>query len=244
MNYRCNYYQTTRAIFEENSIFNLLKIEPKKVLKSLVYMCQMETLTKVSLFVGVSQNTLTKLKSLIVLKIRQYFETYPIKLGGPGVIVHVDETMLTHTVRAHRGRSPRTQVWALTMVDTSFTPSRGFIKIVSSKDAQTLLPIINNVVRAGSIIHTDEWAAYRQLGADGRYEHRTLVHKYNFVDPQTGVHTQNVESFNNKLKYFIKQAKGVAHDKRLEFVDFFLFIDLHKERAFERIVELLKICDS
>ncbi|KAG0438952.1 hypothetical protein DMUE_2772 [Dictyocoela muelleri] len=38
------------------------------------------------------------------------------------------------------------------------------------------------------------------------YIHGSVCHKYHF-DPETVIHTQNVESFNNEIKYEIKKKK-------------------------------------
>ena len=35
------------------------------------------------------------------------------------------------------------------------------------------------------IIQTDEWRAYNEISKAGCYEHKKVVHKYNFVDPGT-----------------------------------------------------------
>ena len=47
--------------------------------------------------------------------------------------------------------------------------------------------------------------------------HRTVVHRDNFVDPLTGIHTQEVESAWSRLKYYIKREKGI---RALELQDF------------------------
>ena len=41
--------------------------------------------------------------------------------------------------------------------------------------------------------------------------HRVVVHAANFVDPVTGVHTQEVESAWSRLKYKVKMRKGVRN---------------------------------
>ena len=47
--------------------------------------------------------------------------------------------------------------------------------------------------------------------------HRTVVHKDNFVDPISGVHTQQVESAWSQLKYHVKREKGI---RRADIHDF------------------------
>ena len=61
------------------------------------------------------------------------------------------------------------------------------------RDAATLLPIIVTNVRPGTIVYSDEWAAYSQLSATAGAVHRTVNHSLHFVDPDTGTHTQGVE---------------------------------------------------
>jgi transposase-like protein len=79
---------------------------------------------------------------------------------------------------------------------------------------ETMIPIIKKVVRAGTTIHTDEWKTYNPLTASEDFKHKKITHRYNFVDPITGVHTQNVESFNNKIKKDIKAQMGVRSSHR------------------------------
>ena len=61
------------------------------------------------------------------------------------------------------------------------------------RDAATLLPIIANHVKPGSIVYSDEWSAYNQLSATTGHIHRTVNHSLCFVDPATGAHPQGVE---------------------------------------------------
>ena len=70
------------------------------------------------------------------------------------------------------------------------------------------LPIIQRKVQLGSILHTDEWAAYRQLQRRLGLHNRAVNHSLHFVDPATGVHTQHAESNWCTAKDKFKRMKG------------------------------------
>jgi len=58
-------------------------------------------------------------------------------------------------------------------------------------DCQTLLPIIEREVEIGTTIHSDQWRAYSSLKDHG-FIHQTVNHSENFIDPNTGAHTQTI----------------------------------------------------
>lgn len=70
-------------------------------------------------------------------------------------------------------------------------------------------------------MYTDDWAAYR--GMTGRINnvaaHRIVVHAQNFVDPVTGVHTQEVESCWNNLKLGQKVRRGIRREDLQSYLD-------------------------
>ena len=81
--------------------------------------------------------------------------------------------------------------------------------IVHQQDAATLLSIINTHTAQGMIIHSDMWAAYRRVQQlPPVAAHRTVNHSRHFVDPVTGVHTQNIGSYWNRVKTKLKRMKG------------------------------------
>ncbi|KCZ81799.1 hypothetical protein H312_00696, partial [Anncaliia algerae PRA339] len=53
-------------------------------------------------------------------KIHAYYNIYPVKLGGLGNIVHVDETKLNFNVKSHQSYGPIDPCWAIVITDTSF----------------------------------------------------------------------------------------------------------------------------
>ena len=64
--------------------------------------------------------------------------------------------------------------------------------VVEDRSADTLIPIIQRFIRPGTLTISDEWRAYSTLSSLG-YQHQTVNHSHNFVNPTTGTHTNSVE---------------------------------------------------
>ena len=104
---------------------------------------------------------------------------------------------------------------------------------VDRQDSATLLPIISNVVAAGSIVHSDEWSAIQsQLGLT----HRTVNHSIEFVTP-SGVHTNNVESYWNRAKMKIKAMRGCTKEQLSSYLDEFMWKERHGRTPFHNMLQ-------
>ena len=68
-------------------------------------------------------------------------------------------------IQHHRGRPPSREMWLFGMVDTSHQPALGYMRIVQDRTAATLLPIIQQHVAQGTVVHSDEWRSYSQVAA-------------------------------------------------------------------------------
>jgi len=64
--------------------------------------------------------------------------------------------------------------------------------VVEKRNSGTLIPVIRTQCERGSVIHSDEWPAYSSLTQEG-YVQETVNHQHNYVDPDTGAHTQTIE---------------------------------------------------
>jgi transposase-like protein len=101
------------------------------------------------------------------------------------------------------------------VITSEYQPARGYYTVVHRRNRANLLPILRQCLKPGSIVHTDDWGAYDQLE---RYlpqhvaRHRVVNHTLNFVDPVTGVHTQDIESKWNQLKQKLKERRGINRD--------------------------------
>ena len=104
------------------------------------------------------------------------------------------------------GRMSEHQVWVFGIVDTSYVTTRRYIEIVAQKDKATLFDIVRRICLPGTIIHSDQWAEYKDITGLS-FKHYTVNHSLNFVNPDNGVHTQHIESYWNKNKIYIKKIK-------------------------------------
>ena len=68
-----------------------------------------------------------------------------------------------------------------------------FLVPVERRDKDTLLLIIRAHILPGTRVMSDMWKAYDCLQDEG-YVHLTENHSLNFVDPDTGAHTQGIEN--------------------------------------------------
>lgn len=122
-------------------------------------------------------------------------------IGGDGIIVEIDETKLG-TRKYNRGHRVD-GVWVVGGIE-KIVEGKIFIAKVEDRSQRSLLKLILEHVRPGSIIHTDMWKGYNGLDRCTRYEHLTVNHSENFKDPHTGVHTNTIEGTWNGLKMQIK----------------------------------------
>ena len=83
------------------------------------------------------------------------------KIGGNGVIVEVDETLLGHR-KYHKGHAVE-GAWTMTGIERT-VERRIFVVVVESRDAETIRKVISDHVHENSIVYTDGWKGY--IGID------------------------------------------------------------------------------
>ena len=126
------------------------------------------------------------------------------------------------------------------MADTSHTPALGFMQVVDSRDAATLLPIIAAHVVPGTEVHSDLWRAYNGVSSlPGIAGHSTVNHSLHFVDPVTGTHTQNIESYWSRTKKKLKQMKGCHKHQLPSYLDEFMWRERHACDSFIAFYKIL-----
>ena len=96
----------------------------------------------------------------------------------------------------------------------------------------TLLPIIQHHVAPGTVVWSDEWAAYNHVASLPNVStHDVVNHSVEFVSP-SGVHTQNVESYWNRIKIKLKRMRGCHEQQLARYLDeFIMYRERHRRTA-------------
>ena len=110
--------------------------------------------------------------------------------------------------------------WIIGMVDMQTNEIRFEILPGNQRDMGTLMSAIEKHVLPQFTIMTDQWLGYLNLSRpqtpnDTWYNHLTVNHTYNFVDPLTGANTQMIESNWRALKK--RLCRGGVHKNLLAF---------------------------
>ena len=126
------------------------------------------------------------------------------------------------------------------MVDTSHTPALGYVQIVNQRNAATLLSIIQAHIAPGTVVHSDEWAAYNHVATlPNVASNSTVNHSITFINPVTGTHTENIESYWSRIKTKFKRMKGCHANQLPSYLDEFMWRERHgatRRVAFQNIM--------
>lgn len=157
----------------------------------------------------------------------------PVQLGGVGKVVEIDESKWGRKQKNHVGRVAAYSQWIFGLIERG--TGRVVLLTVRTRKASELIPKITKAVLPGTIIISDEWAAYRSLPQHG-FIHQTVNHSQNFVNPVTGAHTQTIEGFWGNAKQMFKCMRGSTATQLPAHLDEIVFRWNNKDRD---IFELL-----
>ena len=139
--------------------------------------------------VNVAETTVRKIYSELRRQMAEDIKTKP-KIGGADTIVEIDEAKFGKQ-KYNRGRLVEGS-WILGGIQRHSDDCFLAICPRNKRDAATLVPIIQQYVKQGTTIITDKWKGYINLASYG-YVHLDVNHSKNFVNPETGAHTNTIE---------------------------------------------------
>ena len=169
------------------------------------------------------------------------------KLGGYGKIVEFDESFFPGKPKYNRGRRlyedgwEESEKWVFGMTERGSLDAVA-IQVPASRSRKVLLPIIQQHCNVGTIFCSDSWKAYNKLEQHLDLEdilHYPVNHSTNYVDPDTGAHTQTIEGFWRQCKVWLPNF-GLKPRYLGIYIGSFCWYRYCKQRDLDMFVQLLQ----
>ena len=188
------------------------------------------------LLTGHSPNTISKFYKHFRDLVTSSLDEEDQMIGGPGVIVEVDETKLGKR-KYHRGHRVD-GVWVLVGIERT-EARKVFLVPVEDRTALTLTNLISKHVHPESILYTDCWKGYSSIQNNLGIEHHTVNHSLYFKDPVSGVCTNTVEGLNSGLKGRIPKRNRTKNEVD-GFLAEYIWRRKHADKLWDALMEALK----
>ena len=169
---------------------------------------------------------------------------YPLKIGGCGDIVEIDESMCGKLKYGKGDGRKRRRQWIFGGL--SRTSGRFFMTPCpdNKRTRKSLWPIIQANIVEGTTIHSDGWRCYRRL-SELNYNHRWINHDLHYVDPtDPTLHTNGIEGLWGKFKRWLPSSGKYNLEEYMELFQWMERKKIEKEDPFWALVELVKADNS
>lgn len=226
-----------RVSVRKDSFFDKSKISLQDWVRSMYCWSSEMSEKDLSACLNVSRKTAVDMYSFFREVVVVDTDNDPIQIGGPGITVQVGDLCLSES-KFHKEKGQKTALWIFGIVNTSITPAIGYVEVIERRDQVTYLQIIEKIVKPGTIIFTDDWLAYRNLINNPNYSHVTVNYPFHFVDPRSGILTQNIESYLGKIKAKVQGMRGCKRDFLTAYLKQFMWMERNK------VDRVLKLCDA
>lgn len=227
----CNYYQSVKT----GTWFQFSNLPLSTVCKFIAHFLWIPVprYTYISEDLLLSSRTVVDWSSFCRELCVYWCENYSEKIGGPDKIVEIDEAKFGKR-KYNRGRLIKGK-WVFGGYERG--SKKIFIMPVEDRTADTLLTCIQQWILPGTKIMSDKWKAYDCLTNAG-FNHLTVNHSINFVDPDTGAHTQSIERTWREVRSNISKY-GTRESHLISYLAEYMFKRAHPLQ--ERIYEFFKI---
>ncbi|XP_055076885.2 uncharacterized protein [Misgurnus anguillicaudatus] len=225
---RRNTHRRVRLCIRNRSLFNNSRIPLVKWMEYIYRFSQGLQLRQIDFMedcVAKTSTTLSRMNKLLrkvcIKALRKLKSRTGLRVGGKSreKFVAIDESKFAHKRKFNRGRLSTTwqrrKGWVFGMMEVKGARCLPLLKMVKDRSRNTLMPIITKHIRRGSTVYSDNWRAYLNALRPLGYKHLTVNHSENFVDPQTGCHTQHIERAWLAIKAQVSRFRGNKTTKLL-----------------------------
>ena len=148
-----------------------------------------------------------------------YFLMNSTMIGGPGVNVQIDESLVCKR-KANVGRLLKNQqTWIVGGVDSN---GNVFMEQTKFRTTQVLDDIISRHVLPDSNIVTDGWLGYNNVSNINGYDHQKVIHEREFVNSD-GYHTNRIEGTWSAFKRMYRKVTNKKEAMLASYIAEFMF---------------------
>ena len=142
------------------------------------------------------------------------------KIGGVGKTVEIDESKFGAKRKYRRGRVSEGP-WVFGAVERG--SQKALLFRVPDRTRDTLVHrLITTHILPGTVIYSDQFTPYIPLNQLG-YIHLSVNHSKNFVDPDSGAHTNTIEGLWALVKKKLKSMSGTLYEHLPSYFDEFMW---------------------
>jgi len=206
--WRCTYSYCSRTYsIRGDSWLSKSNLTLKKIAQLTACWCKRRPVSLVVDDSGVTKATVIKIfkKFRRIAEMAYWLDLRAHPLGETGGIAQVDDSHF-FSAKYNRGAAmARPELWFFGAVDC--LTRRVAMEVCENRGSEVLLSLICCMCVRGCEIWSDQWASYRCLRRYG-FVHRTVNHRKNYMDPVTGVHTNQIEGNWGAVKSFLRIKCG------------------------------------
>ena len=123
----------------------------------------------------------------------------------------------------------------------------GLVKVVLLDNVKhkTIEPLITQAVKAGSLVHTDEYNIYDWMSQ--KYKHKSVNHgkgEYARDEDKDGkceIHVNTIEGFWSLLRSWLRPHRGISQEKLPLYLGFFEFVHNVRKRGKALLHSLIQV---
>ena len=169
------------------------------------------------------------------------------KLGGYGTIVEIDESHFAGRQKYGKGRILGVDPWKDSYKWVFGLTLRGSLDCVlksvdSARSRAIVVPIITENCKDGTIFCSDGWKSYVDLPEHVNLQDTSIFavnHTQNYVDPDTGAHTQSIERLWRDCKDFLPPY-GLKPQHLDSYLSAFMWFRYVKQRKLDILKHFLR----
>ena len=119
------------------------------------------------------------------------------------------------------------------------------VELLDNVKRKTIEPVITQIVKADSLVHTDEYNIYDWMSS--KYEHKSVNHgkgEYARDEDKDGkheVHVNSIEGFWSLLRSWLRPHRGISQEKLPLYLGFFEFVHNVRKRGKALLHSLIQV---